>query len=65
MVWNNNLKLWNIIKGEKMVKAELIENPTESEIVKVDNVPDVDVGGSVEQGDEYQRLCKGILNNND
>ena len=36
MVWNNNLKLWNIIKGEKMVKAELIENPTESEIVKVD-----------------------------
>ena len=63
MVWNNNLKLWNIIKGEKMVKAELIENPTESEIVKVDNVPDVDV--AIEQWDAYQRLCKGLLNDND
>ena len=60
MVWNNNLKLWNIIKGEKMVKAELIENPTESEIVKVDTVPDVDV--AIEQWDAYQRLCKGLLN---
>ena len=63
MVWNNNLKLWNIIKGEKMVKAELIENPTESEIVKVDNVPDVDV--AIEQWDAYQRLCKGLLNDSD
>ena len=63
MVWNNNLKLWNIIKGEKMVKAELIENPTESEIVKVDTVPDVDV--AIEQWDAYQRLCKGLLNDND
>ena len=63
MVWNNNLKLWNIIKGERMVKAELIENPTESEIVKVDNVPDVDV--AIEQWDAYQRLCKGLLNDND
>ena len=63
MVWNNNLKLWNIIKGEKMVKAELIENPTESEIVKVDTIPDVDV--AIEQWDAYQRLCKGLLNDND
>lgn len=63
MVWNNNLKLWNIIKGERMVKAELIENPTESEIVKVDTVPDVDV--AIEQWDAYQRLCKGLLNDND
>ena len=63
MVWNNNLKLWNIIKGERMVKAELIENPTESEIVKVDNVPDVDV--AIEQWDAYQRLCKGLLNDSD
>ena len=63
MVWNNNLKLWNIIKGDTMVKAELIENPTESEIVKVDTVPDVDV--AIEQWDAYQRLCKGLLNDND
>ena len=63
MVWNNNLKLWNIIKGERMVKAELIENPTESEIVKVDTIPDVDV--AIEQWDAYQRLCKGLLNDND
>ena len=63
MVWNNYLKLWNIIKGERMVKAELIENPTESEIVKVDTVPDVDV--AIEQWDAYQRLCKGLLNDND
>ena len=46
-----------------MVKAELIENPQESEIVKVDNVPDVDV--AIEQWDAYQRLCKGLLNDND
>ena len=46
-----------------MVKAELIENPTESEIVKVDTVPDVDV--AIEQWDAYQRLCKGLLNDND
>ena len=63
MVWNNNLKLWNIIKGERMVKAELIENPQETEIVKVDTVPDVDV--AIEQWDAYQRLCKGLLNDND
>ena len=63
MVWNNNLKLWNIIKGDTMVKAELIENPTESEIVKVDTVPDVDV--AIEQWDAYQRLCKGLLNDSD
>ena len=46
-----------------MVKAELIENPQESEIVKVDNVPDVNV--AIEQWDAYQRLCKGLLNDND
>ncbi len=46
-----------------MVKAELIENPQETEIVKVDNVPDVDV--AIEQWDAYQRLCKGLLNDND
>ena len=46
-----------------MVKAELIENPQESEIVKVDNVPDVDI--AIEQWDAYQRLCKGLLNDND
>ena len=63
MVWNNNLKLWNIIKGDTMVKAELIENPQETEIVKVDTVPDVDV--AIEQWDAYQRLCKGLLNDND
>ncbi|WP_296862450.1 hypothetical protein [uncultured Methanobrevibacter sp.] len=63
MVWNNYLKLWNIIKGERMVKAELIENPTESEIVKVDTIPDVDV--AIEQWDAYQRLCKGLLNDSD
>ena len=46
-----------------MVKAELIENPTESEIVKVDTIPDVDV--AIEQWDAYQRLCKGLLNDSD
>lgn len=46
-----------------MVKAELIEKPQESEIVKVDNVPDVDI--AIEQWDAYQRLCKGLLNDND
>ena len=51
------------IEGEKMVKAEIIENPQETEIVKVDNVPDVDV--AIEQWDAYQRLCKGLLNDND
>ena len=38
-----------------MVKAELIENPQETEIVTaVDNVPDVDV--AIEQWDAYQKL---------
>ena len=32
-----------------MVKAELIENPQETEIVKDDTVPDVD--GAIEQED--------------
>ena len=41
-----------------MVKAELIEEPQvsqETELVKVDNVPDVDV--AIEQWDAYQKLC--------
>ena len=64
MVWNHNLKLWSIIKGDTMVKAELIENPQETEVVTtIDNVPDVDV--AIEQWDAYQRLCKGLLNDND
>lgn len=49
-----------------MVKAELIEEPQvsqETELVKVDNVPDVDV--AIEQWDAYQRLCKGLLNDTD
>ena len=49
-----------------MVKAELIEEPqvsNETEIVKVDNVPDVDV--AIEQWDAYQKLCKGLLNDTD
>ena len=49
-----------------MVKAELIEEPQvsqETEIVKVDNVPDVDV--AIEQWDAYQKLCKGLLNDTD
>ena len=46
-----------------MVKAELIEKPQETEIVKVDTVPYVDV--AIEQWDAYQRLCKGLLNDND
>ncbi len=54
------------IEGDKMVKAELIEEPqvsAETEIVKVDNVPDVDV--AIEQWDAYQKLCKGLLNDTD
>ena len=49
-----------------MVKAELIDEPQvsqETEIVKVDNVPDVDV--AIEQWDAYQKLCKGLLNDTD
>lgn len=46
-----------------MVKAELMEEPQETELVKVDNVPDVDV--DIEQWDAYQRLCKGLLNDTD
>ena len=33
----------NNYEGEKMVKAELIENPQENELIINDNVPDVDV----------------------
>ena len=54
------------IEGEKMVKAELIENPQvseETQIMKVDNVPDVDT--AIEQWDAYQKLCKGLLNETD
>ena len=49
-----------------MVKAELIEEPQtsgENEIMKIDNVPDVDV--AIEQWDAYQKLCKGLLNETD
>ena len=47
-----------------MVKAELIENPQENEVMKiVDNVPDVDT--AIEQWDAYQKLCKGLLNETD
>lgn len=70
--WNSN-KHRRIInqssqnfQGDKMVKAELIEEPQvsqETELVKVDNVPDVDV--AIEQWDAYQRLCKGLLNDTD
>ena len=54
------------IEGEKMVKAEIIENPQvseETQIMKVDNVPDVDT--AIEQWDAYQKLCKGLLNETD
>ena len=46
-----------------MVKAELIENPQENELIINDNVPDVDV--AIEQWDAYQKLCKGLLNDSD
>ena len=50
----------NNYEGEKMVKAELIENPQENELIINDNVPDVDV--AIEQWDAYQKLCNGLLN---
>ena len=53
----------NNYEGEKMVKAELIENPQENELIINDNVPDVDV--AIEQWDAYQKLCKGLLNDTD
>ena len=46
MVWNHYRKLRSIIRGEKMVKAELIENPEvpkETGLITQDNVPDVDI----------------------
>ena len=49
-----------------MVKAELIESPEESKetgLINVDNVPNVDI--AIEQWDAYQKLCKGLLNEND
>ena len=54
------------IEGDKMVKAEVIENPQvseETQLMKVDNVPDVDT--AIEQWDAYQKLCKGLLNETD
>ena len=54
------------IEGEKMVKAEIIENPQvseETQLMKVDAVPDVDT--AIEQWDAYQKLCKGLLNETD
>ena len=53
-------------EGDKMVKAELIENPQvpeETGLIAADNVPDVDV--AIEQWDAYQKLCKGLLNETD
>ena len=53
-------------EGDKMVKAELIENPQvpeETGLITADNVPDVDV--AIEQWDAYQKLCKGLLNETD
>ena len=66
MDWNCNRKLWSIIRGEIMVKAEIIENPEvskETGIIATDNVPNVDV--AIEQWDAYQKLCKGLLNESD
>ncbi len=66
MVWNHYRKLRSIIRGEKMVKAELIENPEvpkETGLITQDNVPDVDI--AIEQWDAYQKLCKGLLNETD
>ena len=56
----------NQYEGDKMVKAELIENPEvskETGIIATDNVPNVDV--AIEQWDAYQKLCKGLLNETD
>ena len=56
----------NQYEGDKMVKAELIENPQvpeETSLIAADNVPDVDV--AIEQWDAYQKLCKGLLNETD
>ena len=53
-------------EGDKMVKAELIENPQvpeETGLIAADNVPDVDV--AIEQWNAYQKLCKGLLNETD
>ena len=63
--WNYN-KYCRIIKGDKMVKAEIIESPEvskETELIATDNVPNVDV--AIEQWDAYQKLCKGLLNETD
>jgi len=49
-----------------MVKAELIESPEETKetgLINVDNVPNVDI--AIKQWDAYQKLCKGLLNDND
>ena len=53
-------------EGDKMVKAELIENPQvpeETSLIAADNVPDVDV--AIEEWDANQKLCKGLLNETD
>lgn len=49
-----------------MVKAEIMESEPvsqETSIVNIDNVPNVDI--AIEQWDAYQKLCKGLLNDND
>ena len=65
MDWNCNSYCRNI-KVIIMVKAELIESPEETKetgLINVDNVPNVDI--AIEQWDAYQKLCKGLLNDND
>ena len=66
MDWNSNRKLRSIIRGEIMVKAEIIESPEvtkDTGLITQDNVPNVDV--AIEQWDAYQKLCKGLLNETD
>ena len=49
-----------------MVRAELIETPQvqqETGLMNVDNVPDVDT--ALEQWNVYQKICKGLLDEND
>lgn len=49
-----------------MIHTELIENPPvkhESGLVNVENVPDVNT--AIKQWDAYQKLCKGLLNEDD
>ena len=49
----------NNYEGEKMVKAELIENPQENELIINDNVPDVDV--AIEQWGRLSETLQRII----